>query len=336
MRRRLLVENELPIKPIEEANYADICLVDNNSLEKLIVSGDDYDINIFPINKYTPIGVVVVPTSHTNDGTARVMSLAAMNLTTPDVGSTEEHTHIYWGKYDNNVPDLPILRQAPYITNDIENISGEQQLLGFITTNYLYFSSDQYTNYPNPYDEGTYYRIGTITSSLDKGLPSPYLTGGDKNPIYHDTSNTANALADMDGKVNTEKILSVDNSLGTDWQTASTISNDDAFSKDYHPSAQCCWRYHTIGTNQGDWYLPAMGELGYLAARWKAINNSINKLVFLNVKAIILPVDHNYWSSTNGGVGSANALYFFSDNAKYSLVQKYDGDHSYVRAFLSV
>ena len=329
MRRRLLVEN----KPISSYKpYADICLVNNDTLDKIIVDGEEYNLDIYPLKQYTPIGVVVVPASHTEDGTARVMSLASMDYNNPEVGSTDGHVGIAWGGYRSDISTLPNLTQAPYITNDFTSISGEQELLGFTGLSTPYFSSDQYTDYPNPYDKGTYFYGGT-TSSGKKGYPSPYLTGGGKNEIYHDTSNTGNVLADMDGKSNTEKILAVDNGSSTDWQTTATITNS-GYTETIHPAAQCCWRYHTIGTQQGDWYLPAAGELGYLASRWKAINNSINKLVSSGVEALVHPVNNHWWSSTEYSSSNAVNLYFFSYYAGLSLNPK--SNNYYVRAFLAV
>ena len=316
-------------------NPADICLYDNVSNSKIFVSPDSWNTESYPSERFTPIGVVVVPPSHTDDGTTRVMSLASMDYNNPNNGNTNGHIGIAWGGYGSDVPDLPYLTQAPYITNDFTNISGEQQLLGFTSLTTPYFSSDQYTDYPNPYDEGTYYYIGT-TSSGKKGYPSPYLTGGAKNEIYHDTSNTGNALADMDGKSNTEKILAVDNSSSTDWQTASTIVNNTSSSTNTQPhtAAQCCWRYHTVGTNQGDWYLPSAGELGYLASRWKAIDNSIDKLVSSGVEALVLPVGRTWWSSTEYSSYVAVGLAFSSDYANLNYNRK--NLSPYVRAFVAV
>ena len=322
---------ELPIKPIEESVAADICIVDNGG-NKYIVDGTTYSTDLFPLEQYTPIGVVVVPASHTDDGTARVISLASMDYNNPDNGNTNGHIRIAWGGYESDISTLPNLTQAPYITNDFTSISGEQQLLGFTGLTTPYFSSDQYTDYPNPYDEGTYFYTGT-TSSGNKGYPSPYLTGGAKNEIYHDTSNTGNALADMDGKSNTEKILAVDNSGSTDWQTSSTITNT-GYTETIHPAAQCCWRYHTVGTNQGDWYLPSAGELGYLAARWKAIDNSIDKLVSSGVEALVHPVYGGWWSSTEYSSGRAVSLYLGSIRAYLNYNLKYND--RFVRAFLAV
>ena len=334
MRRRLLVENELPIKPVEESLAADICLVENNTLEKYIVDGNNYSTDLFPLEQYTPIGIVVVPASHTDDGTARVMSLASMDYNNPDNGNTEGHVNISWGGYGDDVPDLDYKIMYPCIAEDLRSISGEQQITGWYdfgsTSKYL--SSNYYNSYPNPYDEGTYYYTGTTTSTY-KAMPSPYLTGGSKNPIYHSTDNTGNVLADMNGKGNTEKILAVDNNGSTDWQTASTITNTGR-TETIHPAAQCCWRYHTVGTQQGDWYLPSAGELGYLAARWKAIDNSINKLVSSGFEALALPVDYYWWSSTEYSSGYAVLLNFLSSYASLNGYVKYN--NYCVRTFLAV
>ena len=325
---------ELPVKPIESSLAADICIVDNGG-NKYIVDGTTYSTDLFPLEQYTPIGVVVVPASHTDDGTARVMSLAAMNCNTPDVGSTEGHTNIYWGGYGSDISTLDNKTVYPCISTDLREVTAETQTIvewSNINSYPCYLPSDYFNSYPNPYDEGTYYRTGTTSSTYHAG-PSPYLTGGLKNEIYHDTSNTASVLADMDGKSNTEKILAVDNGGSTDWQTASTITNADR-TETIHPAAQCSWRYHTVGTNQGDWYLPSAGELGYLASRWKVINNSIDKLVSSGVEALVLPVNGYWWSSTEYSSDYAVYLSFYSD---YAGLYNYNKNlNFYVRAFLAV
>ena len=272
---------ELPIKDVEESIAADICLVENNTLEKYIVDGTTYSTDLFPLEQYTPIGVVVVPASHIDDGTARIISLASMDYNNPDNGNTDGHVSMVWGGYNSDISTLDNKTVYPCISTDLREVTAETQTIVELTkiNNYsCYIPSDYFNSYPNPYDEGTYYRTGTTSSTYHHAGPSPYLTGGAKNEIYYDTANTGNILADMDGKSNTETILAVDNTSDTTWQTAVTITNTDR-TETIHPAAQCCWRYHTIGTQQGDWYLPSAGELGYLASRWKAINTSINKII---------------------------------------------------------
>ena len=312
----------------------DICIVDNNTLDKYFIEPDT--IELINPNCYTPIGVVVVPASHTDDGTVRLMSLASMDYNNPDNGNTIGHIEIAWGGYNSDVPDLSYKTAMPYITNtNYAGIGSTQQLVGWRTTSGAVpeMSSDYYDNsYPNPFDEGACF-------GRDYGMlaPSPYLTGGGKNEIYHSIANTGNVYADMDGKGNTEKILAVDNGVSTSWQTASTITNNTSNSTNTQPhtAAQCCWRYHTFGTQQGDWYLPAGGELGYLASRWKAINTSINKIISSGFEALALPVGYSLGSSTENSTLHAMGLYFYSGYAclYYYSTKNYS---RYVRAFLAV
>lgn len=284
------------------------------------------------LKKYTPIGVVVVPTSHTDDGTARVISLASMDYNNPDNGNTDGHVDIAWGGYGSDISTLPNLIRAPSIGNSPTGLTGEQTLKGWLNLTTPEMSSDYYDNeYRNPYDTATCY------GRSYQCVPSPYLNDGSKNPIYHSTDNTGNVYADMDGKSNTEKILAVDNGVSTDWQTTTTIVNNTSTSTNTQPhtAAQCCWRYHTASTNKGDWYLPAGGELGYLASRWKAINTSINKILSSGFKAFALPVDNYWWSSTEYSSNRAVGLDFGSSYAFLNYSHGKNPSH-YVRAFLVV
>ena len=86
MRRRTLMYLDKVIKPIEEATYSDICFVDNNSLEKIIVNAEEFN-DDFPTDNYTPIGVVAVPSSHTDNHRPRLISLVNMSCDTPESGT---------------------------------------------------------------------------------------------------------------------------------------------------------------------------------------------------------------------------------------------------------
>lgn len=307
----------------------DICLYNAEKDKLELVKVDDWSVEKYPTSNYTPIGVVVVPNSHTDDGTARVISLASMDYNNPEVGSTDGHVLMVWGGYGSDISTLSNLTQAPSIGDSPTELTGEQTLKEWLDLSNPEMSSDYYDNeYRNPYDTATCYGRDS------RCAPSPYLNDGSKNPIYHSTDNIGNAYSDMDGKGNTEKILAVDNSSSTDWQTAATITNTGT-TETIHPSAQCCWRYHTVGTNQGNWYLPAGGELGYLASRWKAINTSINKIISSGFKALALPVDSNWWSSTEYSSSNAVRMRFHSSTA-YLPYNYYKSNSYYVRSFLAV
>ena len=338
MRRRLLVNNNLPIKPIEESLAADICLVKNNTLDKLIVEADDYNLETFPLEQYTPIGVVVVPASHTDDGTARVMSLASMDYNNPDNGNNTDHIRIVFGGDGYDIENLNNKEALPCIANNITQIISEEQTIQtwLYGEKDCYLASDLFNTYPNPYDEGTYYTTGTTIGTYP-AAPSPYLNDGSKNSIYHSYNDRGNALADINGKGNTENIIALDNTYSTDWQTANTIQSSVSNQNQYiHPAAQCCWRYHTVGTNQGDWYLPAAGELGYLISRFKIITDSIKKINDLGFIALSLALGGSYHSSTEYNSKYTYGMYITTFNAKIGSWNSYKFGNSFTRAFCKI
>lgn len=327
MRRRILNTKNI-------IQYVDICLVNNNTLDKLIVDGEEYNLDIYPKEQYTPIGVVVVPSSHTDDGTARVISLVSMSNETPDSGNITGYG-CYWGGYGSDISTLKNLQYSPRINTDLSNPFENTQRIIDWGSGVCYLSSDylfntEYEGVTNPYDIATCY-----ASSSQYACPSPYLNDGSRNEIYHNTANTGNILADMDGKRNTEKILSLDNSYSTDWQTGRIKNIED--NEFIHPTAQCCWRYHTFGTNQGDWYLPSAGELGYLIARFKPINNSIGKIENMNIVACkkYISLGGTYVpSSTESSPNSAIYLHLYRYNC-YLIEQDKDVQFS-AFAFIAV
>lgn len=84
------------------------------------------------------------------------------------------------------------------------------------------------------------------------------------------------AFTDMNGKANTEAVLQYATAQ-TDWRTASAITfvNESG----YYPVFECAWRYHTSGTVQGDWFVPACGQLHYiLDENLSLLNAALNKL----------------------------------------------------------
>lgn len=106
---------------------------------------------------------------------------------------------------------------------------------------------------------------------------------------------TANALSDFAGKSNTEFLCSKATKQ-ENWRTDDTITNN--YNAGYHPAACACWRFHTVGTSQGDWYLPACGELGYCVVRYKLINETIAVLQAWSGKTYCSLAQKYFWSSS--------------------------------------
>lgn len=283
-----MLETSIVIKGKQVTAYdvGNIVLYNKNTKKKIVI-----DINSettdFPISDYTPIGVVVIPKSHNVYGTgeAGVMSLVDMDYRTPDTGGS---VYMNWGCMDIAIPSLPYYTYTVAIGNNGEVTDS---ILDF--TDCPYLPSDKVAIIKNPYDEKTYYSV------TDKYLaPSPYLNNGNRNPLYYteynSKDNRLNPLSDFDGKSNAQKILAMSTGQ-SNWKTANTITNngDDG----YAPASCCCWRFSTEGTSQGDWYLPAIGELGYMVVRANTINTTLN---FLSeyVKTYPITLSSIYWAST--------------------------------------
>ena len=133
-----------------------------------------------------------------------------------------------------------------------------------------YLPSDSFTGATSFVDpKAKYYGITPY-------IPSPYL-GDSPNPEYYKTIEGNNALSDFNGLSNTETLVG----LGSKYI-----------------AANACWKYKD-GSNNLQWYLPAMGELGYLMPRFNEINNAITTLGGLAVN------DDFFWSSSEISIYSA-------------------------------
>ena len=306
----------------------DLCFYDKQNDKVIIVSGKDWSIETYPADRYTPIGVVVVPGIHDvyGDGSCGVMSLKEMNYYSPDSGSTSSR-YMFWGVYGDDI-SLPNLNQVP-TGNTSNGIPTGQNPYG-------YLPSDKLSDTQCAHDTDAYYDDASYTPIplLCLTIPSPYLTDGSRNPGYYQTtspSSSSNALADFDGIGNSQVLWDLATSQ-SDWKTASSITND--YSSGYYPAACCCWRYHTEGTSQGDWYLPACGELGYIIPRFNKINEAIDKMctAYGSSVGVELNTNRTYWSSTEGSSGNVRCVATGSGMAASS--SKASG--YYVRAWLRV
>ena len=155
----------------------------------------------------------------------------------------------------------------------------------------------------NPYDPETYWYY----NNGNPNIASPYLyVNGEyvfNEGVYNGcVDNQVSMLSDMDGLANT------------------TIINDSD-----HPAAQYCTAYSTNGTTQGDWYLPAIGEVAFILARFDTIQNAISKVSgnpFGNSEA--------FWSSTQYSVQEAQ----IASSMQGSIERDYKTSNCYVIPFI--
>ena len=203
-------------------------------------------------------------------------------------------------------------------------------LLPNLTTNVF----DSYNYYIGvglmPYQGGELFPTGDntdkdagyqIVSGRSWYIPSPYLDDDSKNATYHmsvfSTGSTTrtNVLSDYKGK---EHSLSF---------TAST----------YDYAIYTCSKYSPLGTSSGEWYLPTIGELGYIMPKWHTINNTLN--ILSQDYNIGYAIDNCMLWSVNGYTGDSRSKYILIINTNEMGLCTYTyGDTKLrsVRAFMRV
>ena len=250
----------------------------------------------------TPVGICVAPASHFADGKSRFMSLKEMTT-----GSTEgitSHEGIVW---NTTKTDAGLTKFATVAVVDGEGVVKGVNGYGFIPAKKAAWSGNTAIKAKTPVS-GVYYGQG------DPNNPSayPFLEDGSLNPNYaatkYDGSTIVNMLTDVNGEANTTYLVN---------------------KGDTYKAANTCHRF-TPGTHNGEWYLPAMGELGYTIASFDDINAKIAAAG--NGNGVQLAGSAAYWSSTEYSEGSACSLPM---NDGYVSGHYKDRDY-YVRAFLAL
>lgn len=311
-----------------KAVAGDYCLYDKQADKLIIVQNDKLNADDFPLTDYTPVGVIVIPGSHDVYGTGQcgVMSLVEMDCDTPDTGSTSYHG-LYFGNYNT---DISALTNFNVVAHCGKTDAAGSSVIG--TTSYGYLPCDRFSRgtCPNDTNAKYYYKDSSYYA-----LPSPYLTDGSRNSEYYKTvspSSSFNALSDFNGIINTTTLINLATGQ-SDWKTASTITNK--YNVGYFPAACCCWRFHTDGTKQGDWYLPACGELGYMVSRIMAIENAISKITTTYGSSYGVILEHlNYGTYLSSSERDSSSSVTLGELGGVSYIQKYGP--RFARAFIRV
>ena len=283
-------EHSKPRYVIKDSGFVagDIVLWDGE--RKVVVDGEKYSANAFPENVFTPIGVIVIPETHMDDCRARMMATRWMSCEDPENGSLT-YQEMIWGTA-TDLTGLTNFEQVPVIARyDDESAGGVTALTDpqaiYTAHVYAFLPSNipGWTGETNPEDEGTRWRQSntywrdsgeTVVDANNFYAPSPYAADGTPNPLYRATSYSGgslnNALSYFDGRHQTDVILEArgEKDYGS-WKPTYNVPED-------FPAVSVCDMYHTVGTNQGDWYLPSQSEMGYIVARLKDINNAMTKV----------------------------------------------------------
>ena len=227
----------------------------------------------------TPIGVVIIPSGMLPDGKARMIGLKPVDT---NGNPSNSHVGMAWGGYGTDTT-LTNYTKVPTTDNVGSTSTG--------SNGYGYLPSDKFTGTQSFVDPNAKYYT---TSNM---IPSPYL-GNDYtlNPEYCKELSGNNALSDFDGLNNTQTLVG----LGSDYV-----------------AANAAWNYKD-GVSDAQWYLPAMGELGFVMVRFNAINEALTK-----VGGVAVAHTASFWSSSeyssyNAYYLDANDGYASSDNKRNS------------------
>lgn len=308
--------------------------IENNS----ILSSKAEDLSNYSSVNYIPIGVVVVPNTHNvyGDDSAAMISLCSMDVNNPENGDsrllnspTEDLTDINslkikFGHYGIDIA-LPYLTKGAYINN---GTSQETYTVGYAANPYM--PSDSFSNVQCLHDLDAYYYNNGSSHYLS---PSPFLTDDSRNIEYCKTEDPLNCFSDFNGISNTDVLTNdVYTKNQASWKTDDTILNQGT--EGYSAAACCCRRYKTIGTNVGDWYLPAIGELGYMVTKFSKIQKSL--IAIINVfgfdKCCLLNNNSYYWSSTQHSKHHARSVK--TSNGRVGTDTKETS--MFVRAFMKI
>lgn len=322
MRRRLLYKGK-PLGPeyltSDEAVAGDVvfCMSDG---ETLVIKRDPKTWK----SDETPIGVVVIPGAHDVYGTGEcgVMSIVAMSCITPDTGDIS-NAKMYLGP-TSLFSELPILDSVPICGS---SAAPTKEITSKAATGYI--PSTKFSGTESPHDKDAKYYNSNSTYAA---VPSPYLTDGSRNPLYFQRTSPAdvyNCLADFSGKDNSSIIIEKRGSKNySSWAPTATTAA-------HYPAFSCCDMFKTMGTNQRDWYLPAMGELGYVMVRLKEINLAIANITSFYGGSYAVEVPNStssdrLWSSSQYKTNGFRVICLDGGNAFY-----YGNTNSFgVRAFL--
>ena len=259
------------------------------------------------------IGVCFIQSNFLPDKKARFISLASMDGTE---SGADEDVWVYWyvesedgySPFDGNglyeIQGERIFDRVPVDSNSDGVLDKFDAAWGQLPSDRTDSGASNWT-IDNPQDSGTKYYKNTTNR-----IPSPYTSSGTLNPNYFykgSIMGSRNCLCDIDGDRNTELLV-----------------------KHPHPCkpAEFC-RAFAPGYKNGEWYLPAIGELGFVCPRVQFINTKISAAISAGAHGVVLPFS-DLWSSSE--YSSDNAWNLNLNNGNVNNNDK--DNNNYVRSCL--
>ena len=238
----------------------------------------------------TPVGVVVIPEGMLPDGKARMISLKPVDS---NGNASTSHIAMKWSNDYETDTSLTNFTKVPITDNSGSTTTG--------SSNIGYLPSDKFTGAQSFVDAKAKYN-GNYSF-----IPSPYLRD-DKtlNPDYCKAINGySNVLSDFNGLSNTQTLVG----LGSDYV-----------------AANAAWNY-SDGVSSTQWYLPAMGELGFLMPRLNAINSTITAVGGIEID------DIGYYDFLSSSEYNDEFVYVLGTDNGYISGDHIKDNRSYMRPF---
>ena len=314
----MLLQNKGIVQPSNSV-VGDILFYDNEEQDLIIVKGEEWNVDVYEVDRFTPVGIVVVPGYHNvyGDGSCGIMSLK--NMDGSRFGSTYYlQNYRYCGILDYSITGLK--SSVPTIdSNDADSI-----VIDYGSSYRCFFPNDFYKSYQNivpcEHDTNTVYFTGSTTNP--GFIPSAYLTNGSRNMSYCQTTTPCdenNALADFNGLLNSKLFYEAISSANT--------------------AVYRCRCFYPYGTSEGDWYLPSIAELGYWANRIQIFKNTTNRLINVYGEDISATVhmSASYWSSTEKRLFSRELTMYVVQTNSFMCEEGICGRDSFlIRSFLRI
>lgn len=201
------------------------------------------------------IGFVAIPTSHNvyGDGSCGVMSYCNMRCDSlnSSLNATGDKTDfVSFGSQNDTESYFQNHTYIPNVSDNTANATLSYDTVGYLpirsgVTNLV--SADGFTKY--------------FISATDLA-PSPYNADLSRNAKYYEyPSYGFTFFTGIDGNSNCNKYL--EKVTNNSWQTADSFYKFES-DNGYYPAIFACKRFHSAGTNAGDWYLPSAFEAGYI------------------------------------------------------------------------
>lgn len=257
-----IVEYKQNYRPMTQdktkAKVGDIVFFNNmfqsDGLEEAVTYADPKDPNVsIIVENETIYGIVTIPSSHTEDGSVRIVSVDFMSI-----GDAKQ---LYWGPYNDTV-DMDTSDKIATIVPGTTTVSLSNN--GYFPTNYHKINALN-----NNADILTSWDLYAVSNN--KETMSPYSNFGKNSMFFNSDGVTAFGL---NGLANTNAILEK-STLGNTGHEDPVNSANAGF----YPAAEACSVYlsddeNVTGSVSEKYYLPSVAELAYFVARFEQIEQS--------------------------------------------------------------